>query len=44
MVRKTIDTLGSPFGNSYIVSAKNLILPSVPLENLQALFQACHEQ
>jgi uroporphyrinogen decarboxylase len=42
MVRRTIDTLGTPFGNSYIVSAANMILPSVPLENLQALFQASH--
>ena len=44
MVRRTIDTLGRPFGNSYIVAAANSILPSVPLENLQAMIQACHEQ
>jgi uroporphyrinogen decarboxylase len=44
MVRWTIDTLGRPFGNSYIVSAANSILPSVPLENLEAMIQACHEQ
>jgi uroporphyrinogen decarboxylase len=44
MVRRTIDTLGRPFGNSYIVAAANAILPSVPLENLQAMAQACHEQ
>jgi len=44
MVRRTIDTLGRPFGNSYIIAAANSILPSVPLENLQAMFQACHEQ
>jgi uroporphyrinogen decarboxylase len=44
MVRRTIDTLGRPFGNAYIISAANSILPSVPFENLQAMFQACHEQ
>ncbi len=44
MVRRTIDTLGRPFGNSYILAAANAILPSVPLENLQAMVQACHEQ
>lgn len=44
MVRRTIDTLGRPYGNSYIVAAANAILPSVPLENLAAMIQACHEQ
>jgi len=44
MVRRTIDTLGRPFGNAYIIAAANSILPSVPLENLQAMIQACHEQ
>jgi uroporphyrinogen-III decarboxylase len=44
MVRETINMLGSPYKNSYIVSAANAILPSVPLENLAALFQACHAQ
>jgi uroporphyrinogen decarboxylase len=44
MVRRTIDTLGRPFGNSYILGAANAILPAVPLENLQAMIQACHEQ
>ena len=44
MVHRTIDTLGRPYGNSYIVAAANSILPSVPLENLAAMIQACHEQ
>jgi uroporphyrinogen decarboxylase len=44
MVRRTIDTLGRPFGNAYMISAANSMLPSVPLENLQAMMQACHEQ
>jgi uroporphyrinogen decarboxylase len=44
MVRRTVDTLGQPFGNSYIIAAANAILPSVPLENLAAMIQASHEQ
>jgi len=44
MVRRTIDTLGRPFGNAYLIAAANAILPSVPLANLEAMFQACHEQ
>jgi uroporphyrinogen-III decarboxylase len=44
MVCRAIDTLGRPFGNAYIISAANAILPSVPLENLAAMIQACHEQ
>ena len=43
MVHRTIDTLGRPFGNSYVVAAANAILPSVPLENLAAMIQACHD-
>ena len=43
MVRKTKDLLGRPYGNAYIVSAANAILPSVPLENLRAMIQAYHE-
>jgi uroporphyrinogen decarboxylase len=44
MVRRAIDILGRPYGNSYIVAAANAILPSVPLENFRALFHACHKQ
>jgi uroporphyrinogen decarboxylase len=44
MVRGAIATLGRPFGNGYVVSPANLVVPSVPFENLQALFEACHEQ
>jgi uroporphyrinogen decarboxylase len=43
MVHRTIDTLGRPYGNAYVVAAANAILPSVPLENLAAMIQACHE-
>jgi uroporphyrinogen decarboxylase len=44
MVRRAIATVGGPFGNGYVVSPANLVVPSVPFENLQALFIACHEQ
>ena len=44
MVRRAIATVGRPFGNGYVVSPANLVVPSVPFENLQALFEACHEQ
>ena len=43
-VRHAVDTLGKPFGNAYILAPANTITPSVPFENLQALFEACHGQ
>ena len=43
-VRSTISTLGKPFGNAYVVSPANALTPEIPLENLQALFEACHDQ
>ena len=44
VVRKTIDTLGRPFANAYVVAAANVMTPEIPFENLEALFNACHEQ
>ena len=44
VVRQTIDTLGKPFGNALIVSPANILTPEIPLENLEALFRACHQQ
>jgi uroporphyrinogen decarboxylase len=41
-VCKAIETLGRPFSNGFILAPANLIAPSVPFENLQALFEACH--
>ncbi len=41
-VRRVIDTLGSPFGNAYIPGPANVLCPEVPLENIQALFEASH--
>ena len=43
-VRRTIDTLGSPYGNAYLVSPSNVMMPGVPPQNLVALFEACHDQ
>jgi uroporphyrinogen decarboxylase len=41
-VHWVIDTLGSPFGNAYLPGPANVLCPEVPLENLRALFEACH--
>ncbi len=41
-VRRLIDTLGRPFGNSLIVAPANTVTPEVPLENFRALFEASH--
>jgi uroporphyrinogen decarboxylase len=43
-VRRTIDTLGAPFGNAYLVSPSNVMMPTVPPANLVALFETCHDQ
>ncbi len=43
-VRRMIDTLGKPFGNSFIVGPANVLTPEIPLDNIQALFEACHNQ
>ena len=41
-VCRTIDMLGSPFDNAYLVGPSNVLCPEVPLENIEALFEACH--
>jgi uroporphyrinogen-III decarboxylase len=43
-VHRTIDILGKAFGNAYLVAPSNTLPPDVPLENLAALFEACHNQ
>jgi uroporphyrinogen decarboxylase len=43
-VRKTVDLLAKPFGNGLLISPANVLTPEVPLENLKALFEACHYQ
>ncbi len=41
-VRRSIDTLGRRCGNAYIAAPSNVLLPDVPLANLEAVFEACH--
>ena len=43
-VHRMIDLLGGPFGNAYILAPSNSLLPDVPLANLVALFEACHDR
>lgn len=42
-VRRLIDTLGTPFGNAYMIGPANVLTPEVPLENIIAMCEACHE-
>ena len=39
-----IDTLGGPFGGRYLIAPANVMAPDIPLENVQALFEAAHDQ
>lgn len=41
---RTIEVLGRRNGDGLIVGPANVITPEVPLENLRALFAACHER
>jgi len=43
-VRQMIETLGRPFGGGFILSPANVLTPEIPFENLEALFEAAHEQ
>ncbi len=43
MVRGTIDTMARPFGGGLIVSPDNVLTPELPLENIEAMVEACHE-
>lgn len=43
-IRRVIDTLGAPFGNSFIPAPANTLGPDIPFENLRAMFEACHSQ
>jgi uroporphyrinogen decarboxylase len=42
-VRRLIETLGGPLGGGFIVSPANVLTPDIPLENLEALFEAAHD-
>ena len=43
MVRRTIDALARPFGGGLIVAPDNVLTPDLPLENIRAMVEACHE-
>ena len=43
-VRATIDLLGKAFDNAYLVAPSNVLTPEIPLANIVALFEACHNQ
>ncbi|MEW6756239.1 MAG: uroporphyrinogen decarboxylase family protein, partial [Candidatus Latescibacterota bacterium] len=42
-VRRTLDTLGRACGHAYLVGPSNVLTPEIPLANVEAVFQACHE-
>lgn len=44
MVRRTIDTLARPFGGGLIVAPDNVLTPDLPLANIRAMIEACHER
>jgi len=41
-VRRLVDLLGRPYGGGYLVAPANVMTPEIPLENLEALFEAAH--
>lgn len=43
-IRRARDTLGRPFGDGLILAPTNTIVPETPVENLRAMFEACHEE
>ena len=43
-VRRAIDILGAPYGNAYILALSNIMMPEIPIANIVALFEACHDQ
>jgi uroporphyrinogen decarboxylase len=42
-VHRMMEMMGGRFGNAYIPAPSNSLLPDVPLANLEALFEACHD-
>jgi uroporphyrinogen decarboxylase len=41
-VRRLLATIAEPFGNAFIAAPANIMTPEIPLENIRALFAACH--
>lgn len=42
-IRATKALLGTAFDNAYLVAPSNMLTPEIPLANLVAMFEACHE-
>jgi uroporphyrinogen decarboxylase len=43
-IRATRDLLGGAFDNAYLLAPSNMLTPDIPLPNLVAMFEACHNQ
>lgn len=43
-VRRIMDLLGHRFGGGFLVSPANVLTPEIPFANLEAMFQAAHEE
>jgi len=41
-VRRLVELLGRPYGGGYVIAPANVLTPEIPLENLEALFEAAH--
>jgi uroporphyrinogen decarboxylase len=42
-IHRLIATLGTPFGNGFFIGPANAMTPDIPLENMRAMVEACHE-
>jgi uroporphyrinogen decarboxylase len=43
-IRRLIETLGKPFGNGFVIGPANSMTPDIPLANVRAMVETCHEQ
>ncbi len=43
-IRMIRDTLGVPYGNGFLIGPSNTMTPDIPLANLRAMVEACHER
>jgi uroporphyrinogen decarboxylase len=43
-VHRVADTLAQPFGGALLLGPSNVMTPDIPFENLEALFEAAHNQ
>jgi uroporphyrinogen decarboxylase len=42
-IHRLIATLGTPFGNGFFIGPANAMTPDIPLANMRAMVEACHE-